>query len=82
MELPIKAIHNIKLSPNENWNGYQYDNRITIFVKLFRKLESKFGNIYNHVLKVILMLMCWKFSAKPQKKMLSVIMADNNSNLS
>ena len=39
MELPIKAIHNIKLSPNENWNGYQYDNRITIFVKLFREHE-------------------------------------------
>ena len=63
MELPIKATHNIKLSPNENWDGYLYDNEITMFVKLFRK---QFANIYYHVLKAILMLMCWKFSAEPQ----------------
>ena len=70
MELPIKATHNIKLSPNENWDGYRYDNEITMFVKLFRKHESNvnklFANIYYHVLKAILMLMCWKFSTEPQ----------------
>ena len=45
MELPIKATHNIKLSPNENWDGYQYDNEITMFVKLFREHESNVNKL-------------------------------------
>ena len=46
MELPIKATHNIKLSPNENWDGYQYDNEITMFVKLFREHESNVNKLF------------------------------------
>ena len=53
MELPIKATHNIKLSPNENWDGYQYDNEITMFVKLFRKHES---NLNNSQISIIILL--------------------------